>query len=804
MQKIKLLFLFALLTLSGATFAQVSCYNIVGYYPSWVAGGNYYINSPSKVDYSKYTHICYAFAIPGNDGNIGGVDGASTLRDLVTRGHAANVKILLSIGGWLTSSPGNTPFETISTNATAINNMVNACANLVTQYNLDGIDLDWEYPTTKARWNALAVPLGNRLHSMGKLFTAAVSESASNNGNNYDNVTMLDLVNIMCYGGDALASSAMAYWTSRGVPQNKRMLGVPFYSADNNSAEHIRKANLAKTTAAGIMIWDIASEYGDINAIYSTLGNVCQGGGNNPVPQNLASGKPATASTTEANTTTSVAASNVTDGSYGTRWSSTFADSQWVSVDLGAVYDINRVKITWEAAYASAYRIEVSTNGSTWDRVRSVTGNTSLVNDNTGLTASGRYVRIFGVTRATTYGISIYELEVYGATAVAQTPYGGTKWAIPGKIEAENYDNGGEGVAYHDLTPTNQGGQYRTTEAVDVETCTEGGYDLGYVQAGEWFEYTVNVATAGTYTLQARVATNAAGKSFHVELDGQTIGAIAIPNTGDWQTWSTVSVTTPALTAGTRVLRIVVDNAEFNLNWISFTTTTDNIALNKTITASSVEEAGFEAYKAFDGDAATTRWSSGYTDNEWIAVDLGSVQSVSRVVLKWENAYATAYRIETSADNVTWAAQKTVTAGVGGTEDLSFPAVNARYVRMQGVQRATPYGYSIWEFEVYTAAPALAAARKTAALPNTVTDGTQDKSQFTLGVSPNPATNILTVQYKGAAAQSLLKVYSLTGREVYQSRLGGNANQLQIDISKWPKGIYIISLGNTSKKVVVE
>jgi hypothetical protein len=348
------------------------------------------------------------------------------------------------------------------------------------------------------------------------------------------------------------------------------------------------------------------------------------------------------------------------------------------------------------------------------------------------------------------------------------------------------------------------GGQYRTTEAVDVETCTEGGYNLSYVQAGEWFEYTVNVATAGVYTLQARVATNAAGKSFHVELDGQTIGTIAIPNTGDWQTWSTVSVTTPALTAGTKVLRLVVDNAEFNLNWISFTSAADNIAINKTITASSVEEAGFEAYKAFDGDATTTRWSSAYTDNEWIATDLGSVQTISRVVLKWENAYAIAYRIETSTDNATWVAQKTVTAGAGGTEDLSFPAVSARYVRMSGVQRATPYGYSIWEFEVYAASPALAAARKTAALPNTVTDGTVGKSQFTLGVSPNPATNILTVQFKGAAAQSLLKVYSLTGREVYQSRVGGNANQLQIDISKWPKGIYIISLGNTTKKVVVE
>ncbi len=294
MQRIKLLFALAFVLITGQTFAQ-SCYNIVGYFPSWVSGGGNYINSPSEIDYSKYTHICYAFSIPGNDGNFG-IDGASTLRDLVTRAHAANVKVVLSIGGWLSSSPSNTPFEAISTNPTAINNLVNTCANVVTQYNLDGIDIDWEYPTQKSRWNAVAVPLGNRLHSMGKLFTAAVSESANNNGNNYDNVTMLDLVNIMCYGNDNLASSAMAYWTSRGVPKEKRMLGVPFYEADNNTAEHIRKANMAKATGGGIMIWDIATEYGDINAIYNTLGNVCKNGqnpgGGDTVPANLAKNKP--------------------------------------------------------------------------------------------------------------------------------------------------------------------------------------------------------------------------------------------------------------------------------------------------------------------------------------------------------------------------------------------------------------------------------------------------------------------------------------------------------------------------------
>ena len=795
MQRIKLLFLIALLALSGAGFAQVSCYNIVGYYPSWVAGGDAYINSPSKVDYSKYTHICYAFAIPGTDGNIGSVDGASVLTDLVNRAHANNVKVLLSIGGWLTSSPSNTPFEAISTNPTAINNLANACANLITRYNLDGIDLDWEYPTSKSRWNSVATVLGNRFHSMGKLFTAAVSESASNNGDHYDNVSMLDLVNIMCYGGDALASSSMAYWTSRGVPQSKRMLGVPFYSGDNNTAEHIRKSNLAKTTGAGIMIWDIATEYGDINAIYNTLGNVCNG--STPVPQNLASNKTVVASSIEPNATTSVVAANVTDGNYTTRWSSAFSDQQWVYVDLGANYDINRVKITWEAAYATAYQVEVSTNTNDWTPVKSVTGNTTLVNDLTGLTGNGRYVRINCATRATAYGYSIFELEVYGAAP--QTPYGGTVWAIPGKIEAENFDNGGEGAAYHDLTATNTQGQYRTTEGVDIEAATEGGYNVGTIQTGEWLEYTVNIGQAGIYTLQARVAAIAAGKTFHVELNGQNIsGTITVPNTGGWQTWTTVNVTTPSLTAGQKVLRVVFDANEFNFDWVNFAIQSNNAAINKTVWASSVETPDFPAAGAVDGNATTTRWSSGYTDNEWLAVDLGTAQNISRVVVKWENAYATSYTIETSNDTINWTIQKTVTTGAGGTEDLSFPTVNARYVRVHGLQRVTPYGFSIWEFEIY---PDAAAAAKTIAMATPVKHA---ESTFSITVSPNPATNMMNVQLKGTAQQSLLRVYSISGQQVYQAKVNGNVNQLQVDISKWPKGIYIISIGNSRKKVVVE
>jgi chitinase len=789
MQKIRLLFLCALVMLTGAVSAQVSCYNIVGYYPSWVQGGSYYINNPSKVDYTKYTHICYAFAIPGNDGKIGAVDGGAVLTDLVTRAHAKNVKVLLSIGGWLSSSPSNTPFETIANSSTSINNLATSCANLITQYNLDGIDLDWEYPTTKAKWNAVATVLGTKFHGMGKLFTAAVSESASNNGNNYDNVTMLDLVNIMCYGSQSLATQSIAYWTSRGVPQEKRMLGVPFYSADNNTAEHIQKANLAKTTAGGIMIWDIASEYGDINSIYNTLGNVCNGG--TPAPTNLATGKPVTATSVEANTT--YVAANITDGNYSTRWSSAFTDPQSVTVDLGAGYDINRVKITWEAAYATAYKIEISANNADWSTVKTVSGNTTLVNDNTNLTANGRYVKITGTSRATEYGYSMYELEVYGA--IAQSPYGGTARAIPGKIEAEDFDNGGEGVAYHDLTATNTQGMYRTAEGVDIETATENGYNVGTIQTGEWLEYTVNITQAGAYTLQSRVAATAAGKTFHYELDGVNIsGTVTVPNTGAWQTWATVNVTTPSLTTGTKILRVVFDTNEFNFNWFNFAVQSGNAALNKTATASSVEETGFEAYKAFDGNATSTRWSSAYTDTEWVKIDLGALQNVSRVVLKWENAYATSYRIETSADNATWAVQKTVTAGVGGVEDLSFATVSARYVKMAGVKRATEYGYSLWEFEVYPDAPLKA---KTVAAIAPVTH------EVTAAIFPNPTTNVLNVQLKGNQTATVLTVYNLAGRQVYQSVVKGPSSQ-QIDVSKWPKGIYIVSYGTTRKKVVVE
>jgi beta-glucanase (GH16 family) len=124
------------------------------------------------------------------------------------------------------------------------------------------------------------------------------------------------------------------------------------------------------------------------------------------------------------------------------------------------------------------------------------------------------------------------------------------------------------------------------------------------------------------------------------------------------------------------------------------------LSRNRPVTVSSIESANQAAAFAVDGDPAT-RWSSAHgVDPQWITVDLGSQQTLSRVRLTWEAAYATAYRIQRSADNATWTDAAVVVNGDGGVDDLAVSG-SGRYIRMLGQQRATVYGYSLWEFEVF-------------------------------------------------------------------------------------------------------
>jgi hypothetical protein len=124
-----------------------------------------------------------------------------------------------------------------------------------------------------------------------------------------------------------------------------------------------------------------------------------------------------------------------------------------------------------------------------------------------------------------------------------------------------------------------------------------------------------------------------------------------------------------------------------------------NLALNRPTLSSSNETNDLLAFQAVDGNGST-RWSSAFTDPQWIRVDLGSTFHINRVVLRWEAAYAKSFQVQTSNDANTWTTIYSTTTGTGGVNDLTVTGTG-RYVRMNGTVRATAYGYSLWELEVY-------------------------------------------------------------------------------------------------------
>ena len=146
---------------------------------------------------------------------------------------------------------------------------------------------------------------------------------------------------------------------------------------------------------------------------------------------------------------------------------------------------------------------------------------------------------------------------------------------MPGTVQAENYDTGGQGVAYNVTAVNGSANSYRS-DGVDLEATTDsgGGYDVGWTATGQWFKYTVNVATAGTYALSLRLAAptavtnalqinNAAGTDLS--------GVITAPATGGWQTWTTVTANI-TLPAGVQTLTVDQDSPGWNINYLTFAT----------------------------------------------------------------------------------------------------------------------------------------------------------------------------------------------------------------------------------------
>ena len=317
----------------------------------------------------------------------------------------------------------------------------------------------------------------------------------------------------------------------------------PLFVNPAGSDFHIQSASLAKDhgTSAYAPSTDFGGTSRPQGAGYDIGAYEYAGGGPTPTPTptsggNLALNKTVTASSTE---TPSFPGSYAVDGNTGTRWSSQFSDPQWIYVDLGANYNVNRVVLNWEAAYASAYQIQVSSNAINWTNVYSTTTGNGGIDNISFAKTSARYVRMYGTARATQYGYSLWEFEVYG-----------------------------------------------------------------------------------------------------------------------------------------------------------------NLAQNKAVLVSSTETPSLPGPYAVDGNTGT-RWASLYSDPQWIRVDLGTNYNINRVILNWEAAYASAYQIQVSNNGTTWTNVYSTTTGNGGIDDISFGSTSARYVRMYGTTRATQYGYSLWEFEVY-------------------------------------------------------------------------------------------------------
>jgi hypothetical protein len=386
---------------------------------------------------------------------------------------------MISVGGW--NDGNDSAFEVLASSAGGRTNFTNNMINFVNQYDLDGVDIDWEYPDVGASANnytALMGQLSSAMHSRGKLLTAAV---IATNGGGVQNAVFgyVDFLNLMAYdGGDGAGHSpyqyavySINYWKGRGLPASKMNLGVPFYARPS-------WASYAELLAAGCSPDSDTCFYQGTTDYYN--------------------GRPTIRRKTD------LAIQQAGGVMY-------WEDSQ----------DVRDSRSLHSAIYAQMQNGTPPTN--------------------TPVSGDGN-------------------------------PYGGTPAAIPGTVQVESYNAGGQGVAYNDSDPANNGNQYRT-EGVDIETTTDagGGYNVGYTATGEWLKYTVNVQTAGSYRVDFRVASAQTGGAFHLEVDGANVtGALTVPNTGGWQAWATVSRAGVNLSAGRHILRLVMDGGGGNFNWVGF------------------------------------------------------------------------------------------------------------------------------------------------------------------------------------------------------------------------------------------
>ncbi|RKE23544.1 F5/8 type C domain-containing protein [Streptomyces sp. TLI_171] len=417
----------------------------------------------------------------------------------------------------------------------------------------------------------------------------------------------------------------------------------------------------------------------------------------------LSQGKTATASSTE---NAGTPASSAVDGNLGTRWSSSAADPQWLQVDLGNTATISSVGLNWEAAYAKAYQIQTSADGATWTSVYTTTtgqgGSETLA-----VNGTGRYVRILTTQRATQWGVSLWEFQVYGAAGTGTGSCSTTNAALNKSATASSAENAGTPAS--SAVDGNAGTRW-SSAAADPQWLQ---VDLGSSQNVCGVQLSWETAYAKAYQIQVS-ADGATWSTVYSTADGR--GATELITLSGTGRYIRMYGTQRATQYGYSLWEFQVFTGGGGGNPGGGKTL---LSYGKPATASTFQDsgncAGCTPAKAFDEDPAT-RWATsdvnGWVDPGWIAVDLGATAHVTQVVLQWDPAYATAYQIQVSPDGNTWTSVYSTTTGKGFKETLDVDGTG-RYVRMYGTARSNGYGYSLWTFDVYgtggspTAPPAL-------------------------------------------------------------------------------------------------
>ncbi len=278
-------------TVTAPAPTQAPPFRIVGY-TSY--GGFTAVN---VLQFDKLTHINYAFLIPNADGTFTDIGQAQGLDRLAAVAHQRGVKVLVSVGGW----GYDAQFEKLAADPATRSLFTGGLLKFIDKYNLDGVDMDWEFPLPGAsaqNYASMMRELGGLLHAENKLLTAAVAALGSNADTILPAVFEdVDFLNLMVYDGSAqnhspyeYAQQSLAYWSGRGLPASKAVLGVPFYARpldvpyrklaladpkafDNdqfdyygtmvyyNGAATLRlKTALAQQQASGIMIWRLEDD----------------------------------------------------------------------------------------------------------------------------------------------------------------------------------------------------------------------------------------------------------------------------------------------------------------------------------------------------------------------------------------------------------------------------------------------------------------------------------------------------------------------------------------------------------------